>query len=950
MKLSWKKICAVALSGVMCAGVLYQPAAKITVKAAESTPAITEIPGTTKTEKPIDGSFLSVTGFAKGYVNDRSQYKEGDEEYAVVTNEMEFFDAIEAARSDEVEVIEIRSDLYFGWNELSDDVMDMYGNDTIIPYKNSLLLSAAPISNPSMIESGVSTIELNGIDGLTIFSTTGNKLKHAEFKLGSSINDLVIRNLEFTDVWDWDDRRSSGYGSTGALGSTKRTGWSYIKINGAKNVWIDHCNFGVSYDGNVDIENGSSGISITWCNVGDTNYSVGSMLHKTATYLEELYQQNKEDENVGTFLMYSIMRDNGMEVEDIMKYMGHHKKCHLGGGGDSDSWWFAEIGEGLLAEPDPSRSNANEHMRMTFAYNNWTNIGSRVPLIRGGVGHLFNCYMDNTELKDAREQMYNLKNDEGLSIREQIANIGGATHFLFRGMNARNGASIAADTNVYYNVDEPMIGAEHDAEEYLKSEDSKAYAYCFGYNYSLIVNSKVTNTRGQVQIGSSWDNNGDNILANGYGWTDKSTINNWSWGQEGEELSYEYQTFPLEDVETNVKTYGGAYTMDLTAEEWLKVEYPAEQELRVVDKTVEVPITSIELSKAEADLFIEEEFLQLDAKIAPSNTTESMADFTWTSSNPEVATVKNTGLVIPKTPGETIITVTTAKGLKAECKVTVGHLPNKITVTDIPEKIYVGDLIDLSATLEPTEILDDELQWQSAGIRATVLDEAKGIYRADKAGTNQIIVTTIEQGNRIKNKYVEGKSSLKILATDVFVTGVAVNSEIKVNVGSTKALNASVLPANATSTRLLYEVSDSAIATVDENGNVVGVATGETVVTVTSVNGGYSKTCVVKVGTFEEVPGPSTSPEPIVPTEPAVELMLGDANSDGKIELADAQITLKVALKIIWEPTQGVEYNFENMDVNEDGVIGLIDAQSILKYALKIIDNFDDVPKDSRVS
>ena len=44
---------------------------------------------------------------------------------------------------------------------------------------------------------------------------------------------------------------------------------------------------------------------------------------------------------------------------------------------------------------------------------------------------------------------------------------------------------------------------------------------------------------------------------------DKSTIGNWSWGQEGDALPYSYQTFALDTVEENVKKYGGAYTMDL---------------------------------------------------------------------------------------------------------------------------------------------------------------------------------------------------------------------------------------------------------------------------------------------------------------------------------------------------------------------------------------------------
>ena len=60
------RVLAVGLSaGIMLTGV---PAS--TVSATD--PAVTEIPNTDRTEKDYDTSFLSVTGFAQGNVNDRS--------------------------------------------------------------------------------------------------------------------------------------------------------------------------------------------------------------------------------------------------------------------------------------------------------------------------------------------------------------------------------------------------------------------------------------------------------------------------------------------------------------------------------------------------------------------------------------------------------------------------------------------------------------------------------------------------------------------------------------------------------------------------------------------------------------------------------------------------------------------------------------------------------------
>lgn len=62
----------------------------------------------------------------------------------------------------------------------------------------------------------------------------------------------------------------------------------------------------------------------------------------------------------------------------------------------------------------------------------------------------------------------------------------------------------------------------------------------------------------------------------------------------------------------------------------------------------------------------------------------------------------------------------------------------------------------------------------------------------------------------------------------------------------------------------------------------------------------------------------------------------GDVNRDGYINLIDAQLTLKAALKI--QPFKEEEEPLA--DVNGDGTVNLLDAQLILKRALKIINTF----------
>lgn len=946
MKVRWKKFCAAALTAVVCTGFVWNVPVLNSAAAESSDTGVSKIPGTTSTESTLNGSFLSVTGFAKGKVNDRSGISKDSDEYAVVTNETEFFEALAGAKSGDVRVIEIRSDLYLGWFELSDEAKSA-GSGIVEAYEGSETIGSTPVGSPSLIESGISTVTVNNVDGLTIFSPEGNTIRHAEIKFNSGVNDLVIRNLEFTDSWEWDDNRVSGFGSSGGSGNRKRTGWTNIKLNGCNNVWIDHCTFGNSFDGNIDIENGSSGITISWSKIGDDDVSVGSNIYKTAMYLEELYNQNKTNEDVSSFRIYKIMRDNGMTMEQIMKYMSQHDKCHLVGAGDKDSWLYKDENGKYVA--DKEKANANELLRVSLAYNYYSDIGQRLPMIRSGVGHLYNCYINDWNLAEVNQIINSDPMGTGKTIRQQVSDAGLSLVTLTRGMDARDGASIAADTCVYYGCDTPITGTAYHP---MGANISSGYENVWDYNYALIVNSSVQKpgqTAEQAYTGSSWDNNGNNpFIPDSDYWNETKDANddrkaadkligNWSWGQEGidndNKLSYDYQTFPLEDVKKNTETYSGFRQIEMSASDWLKTEYSADYAIKAVDHTTEVPMESLSLSKTSATLFMQEEFLQLDAKALPYNTTETADTYTWESSNTDIATVNDCGLVIPVTCGSVTITVTSKNGLKASCDVLVANLASDIEVSGIPSQIYVGDIFRLSANVLPGELIDESVTWDRMGIRVEVVDADKGIFKAVKAGRNETIqVTTNLKGNRIGNNgYTKRVKLSEIKESSALVTGVSTDAVTKMAVGTTGQLQAQVFPENATNKNVVWEVSDSAVAAVAENGVVTAAGVGTTYATVRTINGGYMAQCKIVVTTdagVTPIPDPTPTPDPV--TGDAV--TPGDVNGDSEITLVDAQMTLKIALKLM-TPT---ESQMKAADVDGNGIVELSDAQKILKAALKI--------------
>lgn len=78
----------------------------------------------------------------------------------------------------------------------------------------------------------------------------------------------------------------------------------------------------------------------------------------------------------------------------------------------------------------------------------------------------------------------------------------------------------------------------------------------------------------------------------------------------------------------------------------------------------------------------------------------------------------------------------------------------------------------------------------------------------------------------------------------VLVTGVTISqSTVSVDVGDVANLTATVSPITATNKAVTWSSSDPSVAMVTTSGEVEGVSTGTTVITVTTVDGGYTDTC-----------------------------------------------------------------------------------------------------------
>ena len=547
------------LSGVLAGAVFITSLSLLSEAKGVRAATVNSIPNTNREIKNYDKGFLSLTGYASvnNAVNDRSKYV-GTSYYRIVNNEKDFLNAILDAQKGKVKVIEITRDLNLGWKELNLSSSEKSKYSFVAEYEKP----TNGYTNPTLASTGVSKLNISNTNGLTIFSTSGKTIRHTELKLQSSSNDIAIRNLKFDDMWQFDD-----------TGKHKEVGWTFIKVNGANNVWIDHCKFTNAADGNVDIENGSSGLTFSWCEFGaetTENPSSDSAIYKSVNYMEEKYNsgQLKSDS------IYYKMRKAGANKNQIMAFEAYHSKCSLVGSGDKD---FVNY----IDSNGKDYKDGNQRLRLTLAYCKYNNVGQRVPMIRQGVGHMFNCVIDNTGHMNVLKNVSAIKN---LNVDN-----------LSRCINARNGAAIGADTCVFNGVNEPIVGTERQGDETGNMNKPWDTLFANAYNNVLIVNSKVSNDYG-VYTGSSWDNNGVNLFTRGYKWNNKSTLGKWAWSSSingvqnmkksitpttpftftynyNEKLPYSYNVVSLNNVESVVKSYSGAGKVKMSASEWLKTNY-----------------------------------------------------------------------------------------------------------------------------------------------------------------------------------------------------------------------------------------------------------------------------------------------------------------------------------------------------------------------------------------
>ena len=245
--------------------------------------------------------------------------------------------------------------------------------------------------------------------------------------------------------------------------------------------------------------------------------------------------------------------------------------------------------------------------------------------------------------------------------------------------------------------------------------------------------------------------------------------------------------------------------------------------------TCKVYVGCVKLDKTEATI-LKGRTTTLTATVYPSSLKDKSV--TWESSNTAVATVTSAGKVDGVEAGTATITCTSnATGLKATCTVTVGN--GFVNLNKAEAYVEKGKTMTLKATVTPETLEDKSVTWESSDPKIVKVSSA-GKIKGVKYGTATITCTSVATGAKATCKVTVGKV---IIGT----------SDVTIKKSRSVTLYATVYPTDLADKSVIWESSDTQVATVTSKGKVKGIAAGTATITCTSVATGLKGTCTVTV-------------------------------------------------------------------------------------------------------
>ena len=415
--------------------------------------------------------------------------KETSDNYYTAGTAEEFLNAIQSVKkSGKASVIELTADIALGDKEVNN--FDSYSS-FITAHK------LEPLTHPTLLKTGVSMLKLADMSNLTIYSKNGAKITHTCIDITGS-NNIIIRNIEFDEIWEWDDYTEGAY---------DRNDWDYMTIEkGSSDIWVDHCTFYKSYDGVIDVKTpvNDSNITISWCEFLPAS--------EDNVFFDEMMNAMKA--NPDNYPYYKHLLEEGMTDQQIYNYAYGQKKTHLLGQSDDDS--------------------SAKNIKLTLANNYYKNSMDRMPRLRYGTAHVYNCIMDAQDLREMR-----------LDIEKTNPEL--AKKIVSNGASSNCGAHMLLENCYMSGITNALISGN----------GSSPAGYINAFNTIYMMDG----AKQELKVALNTDKEGEVALVQ-----DKDEFK--------KDLPYTgYTLYAASELDTKVKPYTGAGKLTLTTLQWEKTSY-----------------------------------------------------------------------------------------------------------------------------------------------------------------------------------------------------------------------------------------------------------------------------------------------------------------------------------------------------------------------------------------
>lgn len=313
-------------------------------------------------------------------------------------------------------------------------------------------------------------------------------------------------------------------------------------------------------------------------------------------------------------------------------------------------------------------------------------------------------------------------------------------------------------------------------------------------------------------------------------------------------------------------------------------------------KSVSFPSSSLKLGKGDK--------YKIKPTINPSDCTDSI---TWSSSNPNVASVGKNGTVTAKKNGKATITLRVGSK-KASCNIQVINQVRKITPKKKDITIAKGKTTQLSYLITPSNA-GAAYTWTSSNKKIVTVTQ-KGKITAKKAGSATI---TVKASSGVSAKY---KIKVVIPATGIKCS----KTSLVIGRGKTYKLSYKIMPSSSTD-KVSWKSSNSKIVSVNSSGLVTGKKSGTAWITLKA--GKCSSKCQVTVK--DEIYATSLN---IEKTDPAVSI---GKYLDLTCRLGGPEEMTDSATKVTWSSN-----NPSVASVNSSGkVLGINEGKAVITASLR---------------